>query len=136
MYEIFDHTADLGLRIVSLDLNGLFEEAVPALFSIIVANPDAIRSVRTEAITVTGGDVRLLFFDWLGELLHRFETESLLLCRAAVLASGDRVEGSVFGERYDPARHSLDHEVKAVTYHQLRVEQQTSGWLAEVILDI
>jgi SHS2 domain-containing protein len=136
VYEVFDHTADLGLRILAPDLTGLFEEAVPALFSIIVANPETIRPVQEDVITVAGADVPMLFFDWLGELLHRFETRTLLLCRADVHTSDDRIEATVFGEVFDPARHRLDHEVKAVTYHQLRVEQQSSGWLAEVILDI
>jgi SHS2 domain-containing protein len=40
------------------------------------------------------------------------------------------------GERLDPERHVLDHEVKAITYHQLKLEQTTSGWLLEVIVDI
>jgi len=42
----------------------------------------------------------------------------------------------VRGETCDPARHSLAHEVKAVTYHGLAVEQVPDGWRAEVILDI
>ena len=36
----------------------------------------------------------------------------------------------------DPKRHELDAEVKAVTYHGLRVEPPAEGWLAEVIVDI
>jgi SHS2 domain-containing protein len=40
------------------------------------------------------------------------------------------------GEPYDPARHVLAHEVKAITYHELKVEQTADGWLAEVIVDI
>ena len=33
-------------------------------------------------------------------------------------------------------RHRLLHEVKAITYHGLRVEPAAGGWLAEVIVDI
>ena len=36
----------------------------------------------------------------------------------------------------DPRGTSLDHEVKAITYHGLQVEQTADGWLAEVIVDI
>jgi SHS2 domain-containing protein len=37
----------------------------------------------------------------------------------------------------DAARHKMDHEVKAITYHGLQVEQQPDGsWSAEVIVDI
>ena len=39
-------------------------------------------------------------------------------------------------EPFDPDRHSLCHEVKAITYHELKVVPTADGWLAEVIVDI
>jgi SHS2 domain-containing protein len=36
----------------------------------------------------------------------------------------------------DTSRHQMEHEVKAITYHALRVEQTATGWEAEVIVDI
>ena len=51
-----------------------------------------------------------------------------------VTATG--VKGCAWGERIDPARHVLAHEVKAITYHGLRVEREGDGWVAEVIVDI
>jgi SHS2 domain-containing protein len=36
----------------------------------------------------------------------------------------------------DESRHEMDHEVKAITYHGLKVEQTVDGWYAEVIVDI
>ena len=40
------------------------------------------------------------------------------------------------GEPIDPQRHHLDVEVKAITYHGLKVQQEGDGWLAEVIVDV
>ena len=36
----------------------------------------------------------------------------------------------------DAVRHQLDVEIKAVTWHGLKVERTSDGWLAEVIVDI
>ena len=36
----------------------------------------------------------------------------------------------------DANRHQMEHEVKAITYHGLRVEQTSADWQAEVIVDI
>ena len=36
----------------------------------------------------------------------------------------------------DPARHEFDMEIKAITYHGLKVERDGDGWLAEVIVDL
>ena len=48
----------------------------------------------------------------------------------------DGLEGEAWGEPMDPARHEPNHEVKAITYHGLKVEKTADGWLAEVIVDI
>ena len=47
MFETFDHTADLGLRIRAETLEGLFEEAARALFSLIVVDPQTIRPEKS-----------------------------------------------------------------------------------------
>ena len=40
------------------------------------------------------------------------------------------------GEPIDRRRHEMDMEVKAITYHGLKVQRDGDGWLAEVIVDI
>ena len=40
------------------------------------------------------------------------------------------------GEPIDSSRHQLDHEIKAITYHELQVRQRADGWFAQVIVDI
>jgi SHS2 domain-containing protein len=136
MYETFDHTADLGLRIRAADLDTLFAEAAQALFAALVENPDAVAPRQRFEITIAGSDREYLLFDWLKELLYRFEVEHLLLSRFEVHVGANGLQASVWGEPFDPQRHELAHEVKAITYHGLRVEQTPDGWLAEVIVDI
>ena len=48
----------------------------------------------------------------------------------------DGLTGTAWGEPLDPARHLLAHEVKAITYHELKVVATGDEWLAEVIVDI
>lgn len=136
MYETFDHTADLGLRIRAADLDTLFAEAGRALFSTLVENLDAVAPAQQLDVTLSGSDRDYLLFDWLKELLYHFDVEHLLLSRFAVRVGADALQGSAWGEPFDPQRHELTHEVKAITYHELRVEQTPDGWLAEVIVDI
>ncbi len=44
--------------------------------------------------------------------------------------------GAVVGEPYDPSRHTVLAQIKAVTYHQVRVAQDAGEWSARVILDV
>jgi len=136
MFEAFEHTADLGLRIRAPDLGTLFAEAAQALFSTIVEDLGTVEARQRLEVKLTGDDRAFLLFDWLNELLFRFDTEHLLFSRFDVEVHDGDLTGTAWGEPFDPARHALDHEVKAITYHGLRVEQTAEGWLAEVIVDI
>jgi SHS2 domain-containing protein len=136
MYETFEHTADLGLRVIAPDLDTLFAEAAQALFAAIVEDLGTIQPRQQLDVRLTADDREYLLFDWLKELLYRFDSEHLLLGRFEVHVNGSSLTGAAWGEQLDAARHVLSHEVKAITYHGLRVEQTADSWLAEVIVDI
>ena len=136
MYETFDHTADLGLRIRAADLNTLFAEAGQALLATLVEDIAAVAPARKLDVNIAGTDREYLLFDWLKELLYHFDAEHLLLSRFEVMIDAVGLRGSAWGEPLDRDRHELAHEVKAITYHGLRVEPTADGWLAEVIVDI
>jgi SHS2 domain-containing protein len=136
MYEVFEHTADLGLRIRTESLNALFAEAGQGLFAVIVGDLDSIRTTTSREITLKGEEKEFLLLDWLSDLLYVFESERLLLRDFQVVVDESGLTAAAFGEPWDAGRHALEHEVKAVTYHGLKVEETSRGWLAEVIVDI
>jgi protein archease len=136
MYETFEHTADIGLRARAADLNTLFAEAAKAFFSVIVENSDEVRAVNELSVSVEADQLDDLMYDWLAELLYLFDTEHVLLCEFDVTVGDARVSATVRGEPVDMDRHRLDMEVKAITYHELKVERDGDGWLTEVIVDL
>jgi SHS2 domain-containing protein len=136
MYETFEHTADLGLRVRAPDVNSLFAEAAEALFAVIVDDLASVKATTSVEIELTESEREYLLFDWLKELLYRFDAEHLLFSRFDVHVTETGLTATARGEPLDRARHTLAHEVKAITYHGLRVEMTAGGWLAEVIVDI
>lgn len=136
MRELFEHTADLGLRVRAPDLNTLFREAAECLFSAVVEDISAIRPNLSVSVSVSASDREFLLFDWLRELLREADEGGLLFGRFEVTVADLTATGTAWGEPLDPARHALLREVKAITYHELKVEQTADGWLAEVIVDI
>ncbi len=136
MYRLFDHTADIGIHVEAGDLNTLFAEAACGLFAIITAKVEQVRCSESFEIEIAGSDKRYLLVDWLSELLMAFELKGLLLCQFDVVVSDSGIVASAYGEPVDFSRHQLAHEVKAITYHGLRVESSEEGWMAEVVVDI
>ena len=136
MYELFEHTADLGLRVRAADLDTVFAEAAACLFSAIVEDPDTVRPTTAVTVELAGTDREFLLFDWLKDLLYCYDAEHMLFGKFEVRVRDDGLTGTAWGEPIDPERHVLLHEVKAITYHELKVEKTDDGWLAEVIVDI
>lgn len=136
MYEYFDHTADVGIRLSAPDLNQLFADAGRALMGLIVENIDDVRPEQEFQFQVDGSERDYLLFDWLSELIRHFESTGVVLSRFEVETNPAGLAARGWGEPLDPDRHHLGNEVKAVTYHQLAITQASDGWSGQVILDI
>jgi SHS2 domain-containing protein len=136
MFELFEHTADLGLRVQAGTLEELLAEAARGLLAMLLANPEAVRPVVERSITIAADEPSYLLFDWLSELLYTFETDKLLLAEFDLQWRAGELQATCRGEPMDESRHKMEHEVKAITYHGLRVEETLEGWRAEVIVDI
>jgi len=80
VYEFFEHSADVGIRVRAETLAELLSKAAAAVFAAIVANPQRIRAKRQIALRVEGEEHDLLLFDWLSELLYLFEVQPFVCC--------------------------------------------------------
>ena len=136
MYELFEHTADLGLRVEAPDLDTLFRDAGRGLFAIVAEpEPHGVPVGRRE-LYIEGESREFLLFDWLNELLYVFDTRRVLLGDFDVSLGGSGLRAGASEFELEQGEYRLLHEVKAITYHGLRVERTLEGWLAEVIVDI
>jgi SHS2 domain-containing protein len=136
MYEILEHTADIGLRMSAPDVSTLFADAGRGLFSVIVSNLDDVRPQVHVEFKVAGTELDYMLVDWLNELLYAFESRRLLFNEFTVSVGPDGLTAIARGEVADERRHQLEHEVKAITYHGLKIGRENDHWTAEVILDI
>ena len=136
MYELFDHTADLGLRVRARTMEELLAESARGLLAMLVANPAAVRTTHSKRFTINYEEPSYLLFDWLSELLFAFESEKLLLAEFELQLDAGQLRAVCRGEPMDEARHQMDHEVKAITYHGLKVLETDNGWEADLIVDI
>ena len=135
---MFDHTADVGLRIEADSLAELFELAAIGMFDYVVANRSDVQEREHMSVSLNATSTVDLLVAWLSELIFLSETQRQLYTRFEVKieSSGHSLAATIHGEPIDRGRHELDHEVKAVTQHGLVLERRNGQWLAELILDI
>jgi len=135
-FEFLDHPADVGFLAYGRTLEELFANAALAMFSL-ACELDGIEERLRREIEATGADTEALLYAWLAELLAVADAEQLFFRRAEVTALvPGGVRGVAYGEKFDKVRHRAGTYIKAVTYHQFRVEERPEGWRARVYLDV
>ncbi|MGQ9604661.1 MAG: archease [Thermogutta sp.] len=162
MFEVINHTADIGLRIWAATLEDLFREAAEGMFWLLVEDPAAIREETAVEIDVAAdsgfvlpshggpGESRGvlgvstplseewadLLHDWLAELLVAFDSRHWVFRRFDVQFATTGLRGRAWGEKFHPERHRPRMEIKAVTYHGLEIYPTERGYETQVIFDL
>jgi SHS2 domain-containing protein len=113
----------------------LFRGAAIALAALLVERA-GVAEIEQREIAVEAEADSDLMHDLLTELLALFTVEGFIWRDASVKEADRSLRVTLRGERFDPARHVFRGEIKAVTYHQLMVEDSSEGWRSRVIFDV
>jgi SHS2 domain-containing protein len=138
-YELIEHTADIGIRVKGKDLKELFQNTALAMFDIMAEKSSqfAVRSSELKNITIKqkADNLEELFVNWLNELLSLSSAKELIFSDFKInKLDENNLDIIAIGE--DIKNYKVNTEVKAATYHQLKIGQTKSGWQAEVIFDV
>ena len=135
-FEFIDHTADIGILAYGAHMKQVFANAARGLFSLIT-ELDSITVTEKRDTTVTAPDREALLVNWLNELIYLFEAKELLFNRFDINTITDtQLKAAGYGEKINLAKHELKTQVKAATYHMLKIEQNEDGYRAQVIFDV
>ncbi len=135
-YRLMDHTADFGLEIFGDDPASVFKNAAGAL-SDLITDPAVLKGNRQRRLEIQGDDWADLMVNWLRELLYCWNGDRQLIANATIHSiEPTRLSATVTLDDFQPQRHEIRNEIKAVTYHQIEVAPSGDGWKAKVIVDI
>jgi len=142
-YKFFDHTADIGVEISGRTKKELFANAANALFDILIENLDgkgtsaAKTHKRQKTVTVEGSDAEDLLINFLREILYLFNGEKFITVSCEIIQFANKeLQARLTGESFNPKKHLIKTEIKAVTYSGAQVEKFKRTWKARVIFDV
>jgi SHS2 domain-containing protein len=136
-YELIDHTADIGIRVKGSSQEELFLRAAEAMFDILATPKRTLIPSINYPVSVAAESTDQLLVRWLQELHLAFDMRRLVLSHFWIEnISPTSVSGGGKGIKFDDTRHRMGTQIKAVTYHGLKVEEKEGVWVAEVIFDI
>jgi len=135
-YEIIPHTADIGVKAYGSDLKELFSNAAYAMFDII-ADLDGLTASTTRSIEARAENNEELLVAWLDELLYHFYTRQTIFFDFSIITlEPGIIRATVTGRELGENRNRLKTEIKAVTYHELKIEETNGGFSASIIFDV
>lgn len=140
-FEFFDVTADVGYRAYGKSLEKAFENAATAMFEVIT-DTSTVKGLVEKKITLEAEDKYAILYDWLSELLFLHDSEYLVFSKFDVkihvkTTNSQKkyfLEASVFGEEIDNSKHEIRSDVKAVTFHMMKIYYDKT-FVVQVILD-
>lgn len=135
-FELFDHTADVGVHVAAPTQPALIPPAIQGLYAIIgtVVAGDETTDWK---YTARGAEPALLLHDLLAEVLFLLSSRGQCV-HDVVTDTFDETVLAVNGRLalLDKAASTLDCEVKAVTYHALALCATDDGYEATYIVDV
>ena len=102
MYEIVEHTADIGLKIKSDSLENAFREAALGMLSLMI---DIEKVENRFSMDVNINAEKFVYSDVKVELKN------------------NTLNAKLFGENYNKSKHGSKLLIKAVTYHMISVKE-------------
>ena len=135
-FEYFDHAADVGIRVQGSSLPDLFLTGGQALMAWIGPAPPGDESLK-ERVSLQAEGLEELYVRWLQELLYLFHQRHAYFTGAEQFEAKEcRLRAVITASAWNDVSVADFQEIKAVTYHQLELMREGSGWRASVILDI
>jgi len=138
-YEYLYHIADAKFKAYGSTLEEAFENAAIAMFNVMI-NTSGLPASEPRDIKIRSPDIKMLLVEWLSELLYLFEVDGIIFSEFKIdliekTGGGFSLKGKASGEPVDPVRHNFDTQVKAVTFHDLQVEQDKNRrfWVQVVV---
>ena len=118
-------------------LQRLFESCAAATFSA-MTDPAKVNSILEHNIAVWADSLEELLVDFLSELIYLKDTEKIFFTETVIDLNIDDIslKAVARGEKIDYGKHEIRADVKAVTYHDLKIAKNDKGYRVRVILDL
>ncbi len=137
MRKNFEHTADIGIEVETSNISSAFEEAALG-FSEIITGGNLPKELISNDVSIYSDNLDSLLVHFISYLVVLFDTDLFISGFAKIEISKDEnflLRGILKGDIYDQSKHGYGVEIKAVSYHQLLVEEGPPSRL-RVILDL
>jgi SHS2 domain-containing protein len=134
-WTLLEHTADIRMAVHGSSVGELFLNAARGFTSLLKREFRGLTDTDLE-FRLEADNIEELLVDWLRELLFHHETRGFILVSADIEELSDTKLRAKLGGRTRGPKEEPEIEIKAVTYHQLSVHKNNTGYDVTIVFDI
>jgi SHS2 domain-containing protein len=132
-FEILSHPADVKFRIYGKNYEEILKNSLLALKSF--WSPKLKKGKIEKEIKISGFDLIDLFISFLSQILSLTYIEKAVFSKIKILEfnlENNSLKAKITGYKFE----SLKKDIKAITYHQAKLEKTKNRIIFEFIVDI
>jgi SHS2 domain-containing protein len=138
-YKFVEHTADIAVSIFAKTLEGLFLSAAES-FKKILADNISNFNITSKNILLTSNSVENLLIEFLNELNYYYSAKRLIYYNYSLFTISKKNNNvdlqSIINFAYPTDDSKIKHEIKAVTYHNIKIIKTSKSFKTKIIFDI
>ena len=138
-FEYLDHTADIGIRVFAKTHTALFAHAAEGLYALIFTRIPAGKR-RKRIVTLNAPSMEDLIGFWLNELISLFYTYSFIATSFTLTITGNKescsLKADLEGIIASTEALYMKEEIKAASYHNIKISENKRGYEVDIIFDV
>ncbi|MCM8787515.1 MAG: archease [Candidatus Omnitrophica bacterium] len=131
-YKTLEHTADVGIKVFGKTIKELFKNSAFALFDFLI--DVKVKAIKKKKIKLSAQNLEDLLVGWLNELIFLFFTYQFVPIKYLISIRQNKLEAEIYGQNLKNVK--VNTEIKAATYHNLKIKKNKEGFEANIIFDV
>ncbi|MCX7874662.1 MAG: archease [Melioribacteraceae bacterium] len=139
-FKLIDHTADIAMVVDGNSIEELFISACNGWKFITIENSnDRIES--SKKFLFNGNSYEELLIELINELnfqllVKKFVFTTVNKITFSKFNSSIQLDIEIFGQRFNYEKHLIKEEIKAVTFHQMKIVNEKGLFTTKIVFDI
>jgi SHS2 domain-containing protein len=129
-------TADLLVEATGRTLGEAFSQITLGMFNMMTPI-SGIKEKEDFSLETEGWDLENLLFNLMDEFLFINDVEFLVPKTVNISIDHEKIKAiaKCKGERFSASTHEVGIQIKAVTYHMMKIEETKDGWYVRMVFD-
>jgi SHS2 domain-containing protein len=139
-FKEIEHTADIGIKSHAVSIPELFANVAFGMYHLIFGRMSPV-SRESKSLQLSASSYEELLVNWLSELNYLLLVHHFIVSTYSEISITEKnsvyfLNTIMWGEDVRKYYQQMKTEIKAVTYHQLYLIQNATGYNAQVIFDV